>query len=265
VELFTKNAKSRSPIESGAALPAPGQTLMLKYFEQVFGMIMWALIVIAAGIYAMNDWLAEWLHTPPTPRVKTALFVATVFLAIWRVRKIKKESDQVLLGFRGERAVGQHLDKLRAKGYHIFHDVPSGDNANIDHVIIGPTGVYAVETKTHSKPIKGKCEVTYDGTQVLINGFAPDRNPIVQALAEARSLRKLLAELTAIEVDVQPVVIYLGWYVISLKSRSEVSVTNEKYFLKSIDGSSRKQTLDDSKIELLAASLERSLRQRSLE
>ena len=70
-------------------------------------------------------------------------------------------------------------------------DIRSG---NIDHALIGPGGIFAIETKTISKPQSGKCEVSYDGNRVLVNGRAPDRDPIVQAKACARQLREMLAD-----------------------------------------------------------------------
>ena len=49
------------------------------------------------------------------------------------------------------------------------------DKFNIDHVIIGPAGVYAVETKARRKPETGKgrsdARVVYDGTKTSISGL----------------------------------------------------------------------------------------------
>jgi hypothetical protein len=66
------------------------------------------------------------------------------------------------------------------KGYLVFHDIV-GNGFNIDHVLVGPTGVYTVDTKTISKPARGACEVVYYGEKVTVSGFTPDRNPAVQA------------------------------------------------------------------------------------
>jgi hypothetical protein len=41
----------------------------------------------------------------------------------------------------GEKAVGEFLERFREKGYRIFHDIVGGD-FNIDHVLIGPSGIY---------------------------------------------------------------------------------------------------------------------------
>mgnify|MGYP000447730379 CR=1 FL=1 len=43
--------------------------------------------------------------------------------------------------------VAEALAPLTVDGCRIFHDVPAAA-FNLDHVIVGPTGVFALETKT---------------------------------------------------------------------------------------------------------------------
>jgi hypothetical protein len=52
-------------------------------------------------------------------------------------------------GIEGEKAVGQFLERLREQRYQVFHDLV-GDGFNVDHVLIGPAGVFTIETKTSS-------------------------------------------------------------------------------------------------------------------
>src|SRR5207248_10817074 len=76
------------------------------------------------------------------------------------------------LGFHGERYVAEELNQLMSDGFRVFHDVPFG-NYNIDHVLIGPTGVFVVETKTRRKRTAhgaGKHKVQFDGTQLNFPG-----------------------------------------------------------------------------------------------
>jgi hypothetical protein len=54
------------------------------------------------------------------------------------------------VGAKGEEVVGDELDKLRKHGWVVLHDVPVGARgANIDHVVIGPAGVFSVNAKYH--------------------------------------------------------------------------------------------------------------------
>jgi hypothetical protein len=115
------------------------------------------------------------------------------------------------LGRDGEKAVGQFLESLRERGYRVFHDVVGG-NFNLDHVLIGPAGVFTVETKTHSKP-SGDARITFDGETIRVGGFEPDRDPVIQARAQVSWLRELLSESTGRRFDVRGVIVYPGWYV----------------------------------------------------
>ncbi|MBE0548059.1 MAG: NERD domain-containing protein [Rubrivivax sp.] len=112
-------------------------------------------------------------------------------------------------GAEGERAVGQFLDRLRGDGYQVFHDV-LGEGFNVDHVVIGSAGVFTVETKTWSKPVRGDARISYDGERLIAGSREPDRDPLLQAKAQARWLAALLAESTGRRLTVQPVVVFPG-------------------------------------------------------
>jgi len=55
------------------------------------------------------------------------------------------------------------------------HDVP-GDGYNIDHVVVGRNGVFAIETKSRSKPLKddgkGERQVEYTGGELFSRTIA---------------------------------------------------------------------------------------------
>ncbi len=54
------------------------------------------------------------------------------------------------LGALGELEVGALLDRLPA-GWYVLHAVPVGDRgADVDHVVVGPAGVFTVNTKHHA-------------------------------------------------------------------------------------------------------------------
>jgi hypothetical protein len=124
--------------------------------------------------------------------------------ALPRLRALK-------LGRDGEKAVGQFLEKLREQGYRVFHDLV-GDGFNVDHVLIGPAGVFTVETKTYSKP-GGDARVLFDGKAIRVGGMEPDRDPVVQAKAQASWLSEVLTESTGRKFHGRSVIVYPGWYV----------------------------------------------------
>lgn len=53
-------------------------------------------------------------------------------------------------GAEGEEYVGTRLNKLREKGLYVLHSVPVGKgDSDIDHIVIGPGGVFTVNSKKH--------------------------------------------------------------------------------------------------------------------
>lgn len=106
--------------------------------------------------------------------------------------------------------VGQYLERLREHGYQVFHDV-LGARFNLDHVLIGPAGIFTIETKTWSK--RPDSRIVFDGDTITADGFTPDRNPVVQAKAQAGWLRELLAESTGRKFPARPVILFPGWWV----------------------------------------------------
>lgn len=80
------------------------------------------------------------------------LFISAIFSVVagLKLRSTLYEYRRCRLGYLGERAVGHHLNRLAADGYRVYHDLQF-EGFNIDHVLVGPSGVYSVETKTFKK------------------------------------------------------------------------------------------------------------------
>ena len=56
-------------------------------------------------------------------------------------------------GARGEEHVGELLDALAQESWRVIHDASLG-HGNVDHIVIGPAGVFTVETKSHPGPVR---------------------------------------------------------------------------------------------------------------
>ena len=65
-------------------------------------------------------------------------------------------------GLLGEQKTASYLDKLKASGVEVFHDIQCGD-FNIDHVLVSTRGIQVVETK-YWRP-KEKGGYVYDGKE----------------------------------------------------------------------------------------------------
>jgi hypothetical protein len=103
--------------------------------------------------------------------------------------------------------------------------------------VIGPAGVFVVETKYRTKKSRGD-EVRWDGSRLLIGGFE-DRGPVDQAERNARDIRGEL-KADGLDVPVIPVVVFPGWWVVGPK-RGDSWVTNPKYFSYSVQDQERER------------------------
>jgi hypothetical protein len=132
-------------------------------------------------------------------------------------------------GRDGERYVGQMLEQLREKGYRVFHDI-SGEGFNIDHAIMGPAGVFTIETKARSKPPTGRPTIVYDGNTIRIEKGFPFDEPLKQARAQAWWLTNLLNDGRGRVFRVRPIVVFPDWYVerTGPRSNDDVWVLNPK-------------------------------------
>lgn len=54
-------------------------------------------------------------------------------------------------GARGEELLGQRLDGLAGRGLHVLHDRRVGSRANIDHIAVGPSGVFVIDAKRYKE------------------------------------------------------------------------------------------------------------------
>lgn len=207
-----KSNSKRSPLDRATPLRVAGQSLDEELdnviYDHAFSPLMVALFfTLMAGL----EWWRYYWHMQPSPWIFTSLALLLAGYAAVKVKRTRQRVKQLKLGRDGERAVAQYLEWFRSANFHVFHDIPNGD-ANVDHVLVGPAGVFTIETKTLSKPLRGQCRVSIKDGVVSANGYALDRNPIVQAKAQAAWLKSFLAE-SQLVAPVQPVVVFPGWFV----------------------------------------------------
>ena len=98
--------------------------------------------------------------------------LAAAGCAVMAWRRLRQIRDY-RRGLAGEQAVAEQLQPLVGSGYQIFHDLPcenSGRKWNVDHMAVGPAGVFAIETKYRTKkPGKNGArdhEATFDGNRI---------------------------------------------------------------------------------------------------
>jgi len=170
-----------------------------------------------------------------------------------KFRRLKQGRD-------GERVVGQFLESLRESGFHVFHDIVA-DKFNIDHVVLSEKGIYLIETKTYSKPLKGEPKIVFDGDKITVNGQTPTRNPVVQSRASAKWLQAMLLDSTGITFPIKPVVLFPGWFIETTpKGRaSDTWVLEPKAFAKYL--ANQKQTISSTDMHLIKSRISKHIRE----
>ncbi len=139
----------------------------------------------AAGRGDIGDWLGLILAGGVALRFASELWSPRQTTKAWRK------------GAEGEIRTARILERL-GREYVIQHDlVLPGTRANIDHLVIGPTGIFTVETKNYSDPVKvARGRVTCRGRSM--------ERIVVQARAQSEAAGK------ALERRVIPLVCVVG-------------------------------------------------------
>ena len=106
--------------------------------------------------------------------------------------------------------VGSLLDELPREEWHVIHDASVG-HGNVDHILIGPAGVFTVETKSHPGPIRvGR-----------VHGAT---------LSQAQAQRRSMEQVTGLQVE--PLIVYSrAWVDRPLARRKGVRVVPARMLL----------------------------------
>ena len=256
------NKTTRSPLKA-PPLRNPGQYLGEEIKRlQTEDIGSYVVAVVMFVFIAIIEWIRFLMKWPPQPGLFTAMTVLVCCFAAIKVKPIRRRVRNLKQGEEGEKVVGQYLEALREKGYKVLHDIVAG-KFNLDHVLVGPSGVYVIETKTISKPARGQAVVEYDGEKVSVNGHTPDRDPVMQTKALSRWLEELIKDSTGKSFKVRPVVVYPGWYVSDQPRGAEVWVLNPKALPSFLEHENTTMSTED--VHLVCYHLSRYVRGTGLE
>ncbi|GGI07033.1 hypothetical protein GCM10011354_22070 [Egicoccus halophilus] len=123
-------------------------------------------------------------------------------------------------GAAGEEAVGRRLARL-PEPWAVVHDLPIGTRgANLDHLVLGPSGVFSLNTKH----LSGRVTV-YDRA-VLVNGRKTDVVP--KLLREAALVQKRLTAAAGQDVNVWAVLVVMGCELEIRRRPSDFSVVGRR-------------------------------------
>lgn len=111
------------------------------------------------------------------------------------------ELGKFMRGFNGEVDIKVILSRLPSE-YHRFYDLNLVNRGNIDAVVVGPSGIWTIEVKSH----KGK--ITFENDHLLIKGHQPEKDFLKQTYAESMALKDLLIGKLGYDIKVNPVLAF---------------------------------------------------------
>jgi hypothetical protein len=214
-----------SPPQEEKLLRPPGHSLSVKLDTIWEDFLTKLLQSVGCGMLSSMFWpMALLFLSTPEYRlwalIPVAPALALVFLTVHylnQARTLIGKARNYRLGLRGEQAVAEALTEVAAAaGYRIFHDLPGGENWNVDHIVVGPQGVFVIETKARSRRAVSTKQpahkVGYDA-ETLYFPTGEDRQAIPQARRNAKWVAEYLTKKTGERVEAAPLVVLPGWYV----------------------------------------------------
>jgi hypothetical protein len=162
----------------------------------------WPLLVICfiTG-YLVRAWFAfPVLNVSQVGILFFLVAVAAAILLAWGDRRL----GNFLKGAKGEEWVAHELAFL-SSDYAVFNGLRfGGGKQNFDHIIVGPAGVFVVETKNW------KGSVEFREGKLYAGGKEPSRPPLKQVKAATAELADFLAGAGRGELPVHSVLCFLG-------------------------------------------------------
>lgn len=178
-----------------------------KAFLGCLGIVL-LLTAMLCATGAMLLQLVGIIRPPIWPVAAGVGFVGLAWLLVLRVEQLRAEQDNFAAGRRGEEKLVVLLQEHLDGRWTLFRNVLLPDGyGDIDAVLTGPKGIYALEVKAYS----GYNRNVGKRWQRRLFGFwrTLDRNPTRQALQNATRLHDHLSR-HGVEVWVEPRVVWAG-------------------------------------------------------
>jgi hypothetical protein len=170
----------------------------------------------------------------------------------WLARVLGVHTDERAwrTGEKGEELVAKQLDKL-GDNWHVLHSIAVGNkDSDIDHLVMGPAGVFSLNTKHHKK-----AAIWVAGNVFIVNG---QRQPYVyKSRHEARRVGRILSSACGVPVEARGVVVIVNARSFIIKEQpSDVHVVNRRRVRRWL--TTQPAVLDEASVERIFEAARRS-------
>lgn len=193
-------------------------------------------------------WLALFLYGANVKRIMALGLPATLLIGgifVFALKQLEKKGNVAIdhakraeRGAVAEEQTGNLLDGL-PEGHFIIHDFDTG-RGNIDHILVGPKGIFTLEVKSH------RGDVTFDGTILRRDGLPFEKDFLKQAWAECFAVREILSRWDIKEPSAEPVILFTNAYVRVRGNAKGVEVMNLKFLPKYMERLPGRLTVGES-------------------
>jgi hypothetical protein len=200
----------------------------------------WRLIVAAAVMAGFSLWIS-W---------KLGLTLAAVVIIADTIYRSRRGYPGVIRMTAAQRRTRRQLGKLARAGYRAMHARPIPESKEqIDHLVVGPTGVFAIDSENWDKRMPVR---TRKGTQ-LWHGPKSMKDRLLHAQWEAQRAADMLSGEVGQPVSVRPVMAVYGpripWDVATIRDVDVFSGPRLRKYLRRRAKQADVRPLTDSEIE----------------
>ena len=187
-----------------------------------------SLLVISLGYFLS---LLKSRPTLTSAFVSATLFIIVIFYINKKGEEFLNISDNYYHGRKGEYAIFYELKKL-SDDYLVFQDIkiPNG-KGNIDFVVLGPTGIFTIEVKSHHG------RITFNGQDLLINNHQFEKNVLEQAILQSLNLHHFILGKSNRDCFINSILVFSNKYAnmkFGIKPIKNVCVVQKGFLRKAI-------------------------------
>lgn len=187
-------------------------------------------------IYRGNNWMS--------------LLILIVFWGVGILLTVfaNKKKNKVINYFKGRKAeynIFYELLKLPSN-YHLLQSLKIYEKSNIDFVVVGPTGIFAIEVKSQGGVIG------FDGGQLTRNGERFEKDFLQQTLSGYKKIRTILEEKLNKEYFIIPVLVFANKFAkirFGFNKQRKVYVIGKKFLRRVISEHGYREKSTDKEIQ----------------
>jgi hypothetical protein len=114
-------------------------------------------------------------------------------------------------GAHGEETIGRSLDLLREEGFAVLHDrrIP-GSKANIDHIVVGPAGIFLVDPKNYRGKVEQRAVGGWFNSELRLYVDGRNQSKLIgKAINQADAVRDALASSQWTNAPITPTICFM--------------------------------------------------------